>query len=91
MALASYKSAKSVVQLSESPLYHYQYSSLTDAISNLAKTESERAARRESLQRLFLERFGVQPARDWQADGVSLLREHSKCLKDLKKVQKKKL
>ncbi len=41
MALASYKSAKSVVQLSESPVFHYQYSSITDAVSNLARTDSE--------------------------------------------------
>jgi hypothetical protein len=57
MALASFKSAKSVVGLSESPVYHYQYSSITDAISNLARTSAERDERRKSLQRLFLEHF----------------------------------
>ena len=88
MALASFKSAKSVAQLSESPVYHYQYSSLTAAATNLAKTDKAREERRKSLQKLFLERFGVKPVRDWQSDGVSLLREHSKCLKDLQYVYK---
>jgi len=83
MALASFKSAKSVVQLSESPVFHFQYSSISDAISNLAKTSDERLECRHSLQRLFLEHFEWKPIIDWQSDGVSLFREHSKCLKDL--------
>jgi hypothetical protein len=37
MSLASYGSAKSVTGLSESPVYHYQYSSICDTIHNLAK------------------------------------------------------
>ncbi len=56
MALASFKSAKSVVGLSESPVFHYQFSSICDAISNLARTSGERDERRKSLQRLFLAR-----------------------------------
>ena len=87
MALASGKSARSVVQLSESPVF-YQYSSLTDAISNLARTPEEREQRRHSLQQVFLEYFAVKPVIDWQTDGVSLFREHSKCLKDLQFVYK---
>jgi hypothetical protein len=88
MALASYKSAKSVVQLSESPVFHYQYSSITDAVSNLARTDKERDERRQALQKLFLERFAVKPVMDWQTDGVSLFREHAKCLQDLQFVYK---
>ena len=83
MALASYKSAKSVVGLSESPVYHYQYSSISEAVSNLAGTCGERDERRKALQRLFLARFKVKSIIDWQTDGVSLFREHSRCLKDL--------
>lgn len=83
MALASFKSAKSVVGLSESPVFHYQYSSISDAISNLARTSVERDECRQALQRLFLEHFELKPIIDWQTDGVSLFREHSKCLKDL--------
>jgi len=88
MALASFKSAKSVVGLSESPVYHYQYSSISEAISNLARTSGEREERRKSLQRLFLEHFEMKPIIDWQSDGVSLFREHSRCLKDLQFVHK---
>lgn len=88
MALASFKTAKSVVGLSESPVYHYQYCSITDAVSKLAKTSSERNERRQSLQRLYLERFELKSVIDWQTDGVSLFREHSKCLKDLQFVYK---
>ena len=88
MALASYKSAKSVVGLSESPVYHYQYSSISETISNLAKTSRERDERRQSLQRLFLARFKGNSMIDWQTDGVSLFREHSRCLKDLQFVHK---
>ena len=88
MALASCKSAQSVVSLSESPLYHYQYSSISEAISNLARTSTERDERRKALQRLFLARFGWKSIIDWQSDGVSLFREHSRCLKDLQFVYK---
>ncbi len=88
MALASFKSAKSVVGLSESPIYHYQYSSISESVSTLARTSAERVERRNSLQRLFLERFKASSMIDWQSDGVSLFREHSRCLKDLQFVHK---
>jgi hypothetical protein len=88
MALASFKSAKSVVQLSESPLYHYQYSSISETVSNLARTSQERDERCHALQRLFLSRFKRELIIDWQSDGVSLFREHSRCLKDLQFVHK---
>lgn len=88
MALASFKAAKSVVQLSESPVFHYQYSSITDAVSNLATTSAERDERRKALQLLFLKHFKRKPIIDWQTDGVSLFREHSRCLKDLQFVHK---
>jgi hypothetical protein len=88
MAVASFKSAKSVVGLSESPVFHFQFSSICDAISNLARTSGERGERRKALQRLFLARFVWKTIIDWQSDGVSLFREHSRCLKDLQFVHK---
>lgn len=88
MAVASFKSAKSVVGLSESPVYHYQYCSITEAVTNLAKTSRKRDERRNSLQRLFLACFELKSVIDWQTDGVSLFREHAKCLKDLQFVHK---
>jgi hypothetical protein len=88
MALASFKAAKSVVGLSESPVYHYQYSSISETVSKLVRTSAEHDERRNSLQRLFLARFELKSVIDWQSDGVSLFREHSKCLKDLQFVHK---
>ncbi len=88
MALASFKSAKSVVGLSESPVFHFQFSSICEAISSLARTYAEHAERLKALQRLFLARFEWKSIIDWQSDGVSLFREHSRCLKDLQFVHK---
>ena len=77
-----------MVGLSESPVYHYQYSSISETVSHLARTSVERDERRNSLQRLFLAGFELKSVIDWQTDGVSLFREHSKCLKDLQFVYK---
>jgi hypothetical protein len=41
MALSSCEAAKSVVELSNSPVYHYQYSSICDAINGLSKDNEE--------------------------------------------------
>lgn len=40
MALSSFKESHSVVGLSESPIYHYQYSSICDAIHSLSDEKS---------------------------------------------------
>ena len=88
MALASFKAAKSVVQLSESPVFHFQFSSISDAVTNFARTAADWFERRQSLQKLFLKYFQWKAIIDWQSDGVSLFREHSKCLKDLQFVHK---
>ena len=39
LALSSNTNASSVTELSLSPTYHYQYSSITDAVSSLSKFE----------------------------------------------------
>lgn len=41
MGLASQSSAKSVVELSLSPVYHYQYSSISKSIKNLDQIRSK--------------------------------------------------
>jgi hypothetical protein len=58
MSLASYGSAKSVTGLSESPLYHYQYSSINKTLHDLAANSSDGAA---LLQKIYglLKSFGV--------------------------------
>jgi hypothetical protein len=80
MALASFTSAKSVVALSESPVFQFQYSTICDVVSNFAKTSRELKEKRRTLQALFLARFGQRRVYDFQTDGVSIFREHSPCL-----------
>lgn len=41
MALSSYEGARSVVGLSNSPVFHYQYSSISDAINGISKDNEE--------------------------------------------------
>lgn len=43
MALASYQDARSPTELSESPLFHHEYGSITKVLSNLARDAEERA------------------------------------------------
>lgn len=54
MALASYSPAHSITQLSESPAYHYQYSSIADAIHALARDSTHYKQVLETLQKLWL-------------------------------------
>lgn len=82
MALASFTSAKSVVALSKSPVFHHQYSSLTAAISNLAPNEHELKRVRGLFQEHWLKYFPVRGVNHFQTDVVNLFREHSPCLRD---------
>lgn len=51
MALSSFKDSKSVVGLSMSPVYHYQYSSICDAINSLSYDENSYKAMSKLLRR----------------------------------------
>lgn len=88
MALASFTCAKSVVALSQSPVYHYQYSSITDAVSNLAGDEISHQLLKKQVQDLCLQYFPIRASYDFQTDGVSLMREYSPCLKEREYVYK---
>ncbi len=85
MALCSFKGARSVVRLSLSAVYHYQYSSLRDAISDLARDEAER----KDVQQLFQsfckaywpERLAPSTI-VLQTDSSSLKKPYSPTLKD---------
>ena len=46
ISLSSYESARSVTELSESPLFHHQYSSIRDGIAGIGSDEQEQ---RESM------------------------------------------
>lgn len=59
MSLSSYSAAKSVVSISESALYHYQYSSICDTIHNLAKNSSDYEAMLQKILALLMPNYGT--------------------------------
>lgn len=83
MALASHKS-ENVVGLSESPVYHYQYSSIQDAITHLAADESELLeVERQILIRLLNDYWINREQRViLQTDKTVAPKPHSKVLKN---------
>ena len=54
MALGSFRDARSVTELCQSPIYHYQYSSICDAINGLCKDKTEHRKVSELLQLFVL-------------------------------------
>lgn len=88
MALTGYESAKSVVALSGSPVFHHQYSSVSAAISNLAGDERERRRVGKLFKQMWLKYFPSAPVNHFQSDVVNIFREHSPCLKDRQYVHK---
>lgn len=81
IALASFQSAKSVVALSNSPLFHHQFSSISKAIDGLAKSERELKLVRSLRTEQWLKHFPIKERNHFQTDVVNLFREHSPCLK----------
>ena len=84
MALASYESAQSVVGLSESPLFHYQYSSIRDGIHGVGQSEEEQASAMASVRSLGLQQV-CYSKEEWlifQSDASGVKKAHSKCLED---------
>ena len=81
MALASYRDAKSVVALSKSPVFHHQYSSMSQAIANLAKDKHELKRVRKLFQAQWLKYFPRSSVNYFQTDVVNIFREHAPSLK----------
>ncbi len=83
MALASYKST-SVVSLSESPVYHYQYSSIQDAITHLAMDEATLLEVEQRILKLLLNHYWSTSFTEviLQTDKVVTRKPHSKVLKN---------
>lgn len=85
MALASYPEARSPVELSLSPVYHYQYSSISKTLDKLAADNKKRSVLQKSIQELCMSYFHP-PA--WQAyyllqtDTTPLCKPHSPTMKD---------
>lgn len=80
MALASYTPAKSVTQLSESPLYHYQYSSIADAIHALVADLSHYPQVLATLQKLWVSALPHPTTIRLNADTTPLKKPWSPCL-----------
>lgn len=78
MALASCQEAKSVVALSKSPVFHHQFSSITKAISGLAKEGRELKRVGKMFKQQWLECFLIGPRNYFQ---TGVVREHAPCLK----------
>jgi len=81
MAVASFRDAKSVVELSKSPVFHHQYSSVFKAIDALAKNAHELQRVRKFLREQQLKYFPLKARNYLQTDVVNIFRHHSPCLK----------
>lgn len=83
MALASYEGGHSVTELSLSPVYHYQYGSISKAISWLAKDSKEYEQVRQLLLRFCLNHYEHSSSYAvFQTDVSPLCKAHSPTLKD---------
>lgn len=84
IALSSYEPAQSVVQLSESPLFHHQYSSLRDGIDGVGQNEEEQSKTMASVRSLGLQQISYDQE-EWllfQTDASGVSKAHSECLED---------
>lgn len=86
MALSSYESSHSVIGLSESPIFRYQYSSISDISAHLSANFKDNKSLQAAV-RLHLE--GYYPYSDWSKQGIrlqtdvtSLIKRHSECLSE---------
>lgn len=88
IALSSYEDTKSVVGLSESPLFLHQYSSIRDGIHGVGLDEEEQSATMDSITELglkYLWKKKSYDADDWlilQTDASGVKKGHSSCLKE---------
>lgn len=80
MALASCEEARSPVELCVSPLYRYQYSSITDALTDMSKVPGGRASARQSVQSLCMRRFPDGGRIYLQTDTTPIGKAHSPTL-----------
>lgn len=84
MALASYEEARSPVELSASPVYRYQYSSITDALTDMSRGGTGHAGARQAVQSLCMSYFsGCPPGTGriyMQTDTTPIRKAHSPTL-----------
>ena len=84
ISLSSYESARSVTELSESPLFHHQYSSIRDGIAGIGSDEQEQRESMHIGRTLCLEQMDFSQASRvlLQTDASSIVKAHSRCLED---------
>ena len=83
MAMSSYESARSVVQLSLSPLYHYQYSSVFKVIHDIVDDGNYKEVQ-QKVQSVCMNYYEDCSSTPYvlQTDSSSVLKPHSPTLKD---------
>lgn len=88
MALASFEKAHSVVGLSESPLFHHQYSSIADAIHGICAKESDYEAISTKIRRFCLSYYPppVDTIYRFNSDSSTVLKLFSPTLQDRSQV-----
>jgi hypothetical protein len=85
MALASFQEARSPVELSLSPVYQYQYSSIAKVLDNLSPDERSHSAVQEIIQGVCMGYFQPQEFSNiylLQTDTTPVCKPHSPTLKE---------
>ena len=85
MALASFCEARSLVELSLSPVYHYQYSSIAKVLDQIASDEASRDAVQKAIQEMCMPYFDTSASSGYfllQTDTTPVCKPHSPTLKD---------
>ena len=84
MSLASNKEAHSVVELANSPLYHYQYSSICDAINGLCLNSTEYESVSKKIRQFCVSFLNLPSDKTYRfnSDSSTLLKAFSPTLKD---------
>ena len=88
MALSSYQKADSIVELSNSPVFHYQFSSVFKAIHELVKTGETNEFRKAEILEQCLKYAKPQKRILLQTDVTPLLKEYSRTLENRQHVKK---
>jgi hypothetical protein len=88
MSLASFENARSVVGLSESPLFHHQYSSIADAINGVCVKESDYESVSKMLLCFCMQYYAVPMDNIYRfnSDSSTILKLFSPTLKDRSQV-----
>jgi len=84
ISLSSHCSAKSVTALSESPLFHHEYSSIRDGISGVGTNIEEQSESMFRVRELGISEVELESRERilLQTDASSIVKSHSACLED---------